>query len=120
MTAQVFRYSEHAFGIEFHPEMTRAMIERWTGSERGGAMLSLRGAPAARGLSSRATTGTAPVTDRWLDAVPDEHRLLREAGALAVTRAERASARTGAPGAATSSRACDQPFAHCWWAQSSP
>ncbi len=41
--AQMFRYGEAAFGIEFHPEMTRAMVERWTASERGAPMLALPG-----------------------------------------------------------------------------
>ena len=39
----MFRWGEHAYGIEFHPEMTLAMIERWSASERGSAMLTLPG-----------------------------------------------------------------------------
>ena len=35
--AQAFRYDGHAYGIEFHPEMTLAMIKRWTASRKGGA-----------------------------------------------------------------------------------
>jgi GMP synthase (glutamine-hydrolysing) len=63
---QAFRYNDHIYGLEFHPEMTRTMIECWTGSERGASMLSLRGAQ-ARELQLECYDRHAPVTDRWLD-----------------------------------------------------
>jgi GMP synthase (glutamine-hydrolysing) len=63
---QAFRYNRHVYGLEFHPEMTRAMIECWTSSEKGGAMLSLRGAQ-AREAQLEGYDRHAPVTDRWLD-----------------------------------------------------
>jgi GMP synthase (glutamine-hydrolysing) len=63
---QAFRYNRHVYGLEFHPEMTRAMIERWSGSERGSKMLSLRGAQ-ARDEQLAGYDRHAPITDAWLD-----------------------------------------------------
>jgi GMP synthase (glutamine-hydrolysing) len=72
--SQMFRYGEHAFGIEFHPEMTLAMIERWSGSERGSAMLSLPGGqPRAAHLEGYRRYSAS--TDRWLARFLDEHFL---------------------------------------------
>jgi GMP synthase (glutamine-hydrolysing) len=39
---QAFRYGENAYGVQFHPEMTREMMERWT--TEGAHMLTLPGA----------------------------------------------------------------------------
>lgn len=39
---QAFRYGENAYGVQFHPEMTREMMERWTID--GVHMLTLPGA----------------------------------------------------------------------------
>lgn len=72
--AQMFRYGERVFGIEFHPEMTLAMIERWSGSERGAAMLDLPGAQ-PRDAQLEGYTRYAPATDRWLARFLDEHLL---------------------------------------------
>jgi GMP synthase (glutamine-hydrolysing) len=75
--AQAFRYGDHTYGIEFHPEMTRAMIQRWTRSEKGSQMLSLPGAqPRAAQLKGYRRYVTA--SDRWLERFLDE-RLLRSA-----------------------------------------
>ena len=41
---QAFCYGAHAWAIEFHPEMTLAMINRWCTSERGSRKLALPGA----------------------------------------------------------------------------
>ncbi|GIS88299.1 MAG: GMP synthase [Gammaproteobacteria bacterium] len=41
---QAFVYNNRIFGIEFHPEMTRQMIDRWCSSETGSSKLSLCGA----------------------------------------------------------------------------
>ena len=43
---QAFSYAEHAYGIEFHPEMTLEMLERWCSSETGKPKLQWRGAMA--------------------------------------------------------------------------
>jgi GMP synthase (glutamine-hydrolysing) len=75
---QAFRYNDHAYALEFHPEMTRAMIERWSGSERGSKMLSRRGAQ-PREAQLEAYDRHAPITDCWLDWFL-RTRLLREAG----------------------------------------
>jgi len=75
--SQMFRYGERVFGIEFHPEMTRAMIERWTASEKGAPMLTLPGAqPREQQLES--FDRHAPATDAWLGTFLDRH-LLRSA-----------------------------------------
>ncbi len=39
---QAFRYGHNAYGVQFHPEMTRKMMERWT--IEGAQMLTLPGA----------------------------------------------------------------------------
>jgi hypothetical protein len=57
------------------------MIDRWTSSERGSAMLGLRGAQ-AREFQLESYDRHAPVTDRWLDWFL-RTRLLREAAAPA-------------------------------------
>ena len=41
---QAYVYNDRVFGIEFHPEMTRQMIDRWSSSETGSKKLSLCGA----------------------------------------------------------------------------
>jgi len=62
---QAFRWGDRAWGIEFHPEMTREMIDRWCASERGSQKLSLPGAqPHAEQVADFARH--APRTDAWL------------------------------------------------------
>ena len=41
---QAFRYDGNVYGLEFHPEMTRAMVERWGSSELGQEELKRPGA----------------------------------------------------------------------------
>jgi GMP synthase (glutamine-hydrolysing) len=84
--AQAFRYGRHAYGIEFHPEMTRAMIERWTASEKGAAMLDLPGAqPRAAQLDGYRDCVAA--TDRWLGRFLDHWLLGRDRGEAESPRA---------------------------------
>lgn len=74
--SQAFRYGS-AFGVEFHPEMTLAMIERWTASESGAPQLSLPGAqPREAQLEAYARHATA--TDAWLARFLDRHLLSSE------------------------------------------
>jgi GMP synthase (glutamine-hydrolysing) len=75
--AQAFCHGGHAYGIEFHPEMTLAMIERWTASNKGSQMLTLRGAQ-ARDTQLEGYHRYVSATDRWLGRFLDE-RLLRSA-----------------------------------------
>ncbi|MDX1430864.1 MAG: glutamine amidotransferase [Gammaproteobacteria bacterium] len=42
--AQAFRYGSAVYALEFHPEITRSMINRWCTSERGVNKLALPGA----------------------------------------------------------------------------
>ena len=43
-SGQAFSYADHAFGIEFHPEITRDMVNHWCTSERGSPKLKFPGA----------------------------------------------------------------------------
>jgi GMP synthase (glutamine-hydrolysing) len=80
--AQAFRYDRHVYGVEFHPEMTLAMIERWTASEGGGPMLALPGAqPREAQLEGYQRYVTA--TDCWLGRFLDERLLGPADGAQA-------------------------------------
>jgi GMP synthase (glutamine-hydrolysing) len=80
--SQMFRWGAHAFGIEFHPEMTFAMIDRWSDSERGSAMLTLPGGqPRAAQLEGYQRYRNA--SDRWLARFLDEHFLPQVAAAAA-------------------------------------
>jgi GMP synthase (glutamine-hydrolysing) len=72
--AQAFRYDRHVYGIEFHPEMTLSMIERWTASEKGSAMLALPGAQ-PREVQLAAYRRHATASDRWLGRFLDERLL---------------------------------------------
>ena len=73
-SGQAFRWGEHAWAIEFHPEMTRAMIDRWCSSERGAKKLTLPGAQShAEQIADFARH--APHTDRWLASFIDRHLL---------------------------------------------
>jgi len=92
--SQAFRFDDTVYGIEFHPEMTRAMIERWTTSERGAPMLTLPGAQ-PRESQLEIFERCAALTDRWLARFLDERLLAR-------VRAEEAAPgprRSTAPGA---------------------
>ncbi|MCP5153028.1 MAG: glutamine amidotransferase [Ectothiorhodospiraceae bacterium] len=68
---QAFRYGARAWGIEFHPEMTLEMIDRWCTSERGSKKLVLRGARPHQDQVADYHRH-APTTDRWLDRFIDE------------------------------------------------
>jgi GMP synthase (glutamine-hydrolysing) len=72
--AQAFLYAEQVYGIEFHPEMTLAMIDRWTDSEKGSQMLSLPGAQ-PRVAQLEAYPRHAAASDRWLGRFLDRHLL---------------------------------------------
>ncbi|MGE0486299.1 MAG: glutamine amidotransferase [Gammaproteobacteria bacterium] len=43
--AQAYRYGARVFGIEYHPEMTRTMIERWATSEPGRKHIAAKRGP---------------------------------------------------------------------------
>lgn len=62
---QAFRYGSSVYGLEFHPEMTREMIERWTAPENGGPKL---GQPGARPRDEhiRGYDHHAACSDAWL------------------------------------------------------
>jgi GMP synthase (glutamine-hydrolysing) len=77
--AQAFRYDTSAYGIEFHPEMTRAMIERWTASKDGAPELTLPGAQ-PRELQLEGFERHAAASDAWLARFLDRHLLPRGDG----------------------------------------
>lgn len=62
---QAFRYDDRAYGIQFHPEVTRAMMERWT--EKAAERLTLPGAQSRQQILDGWQRHDAAV-DRWLDA----------------------------------------------------
>ncbi len=68
---QAFRYGRDVYAIEFHPEITREMIDRWCTSERGSKKLGLPGArPHAEHLAAH--DRHADETGRWLSWFLDE------------------------------------------------
>ncbi len=76
---QAFRYGAHAYGIEFHPEMTSDMIQRWSTSERGGPKLETfrdKGAQ-PRDAHFAGYERHAATSDRWLNHFLDNHLLVR-------------------------------------------
>lgn len=78
---QAFRYGQQVWGIEFHPEMTREMVDRWCSSEKGAPKLSLPGAQAhAEQLAGYDRHAAA--SDRWLGWFLDQ-RLLAPAATVA-------------------------------------
>ncbi len=65
---QAFRYGNTAYGLQFHPEVTQAMMRLWT--ERGADHLTRRGAqPGMEHLEGWARYDSAVC--RWLDAFLD-------------------------------------------------
>lgn len=71
---QAFRYDGCVYAIEFHPEMTREMVDNWCRSERGAPKLSLPGAqPHEAHLEGY--DRYAQETDRWLGWFLDERLL---------------------------------------------
>ena len=68
---QAFRYREHVYGIEFHPEMTRELIESWCGPEGGSARLDRPNAQ-GRAVQLQGYARHAAASDRWLDGFLDQ------------------------------------------------
>jgi GMP synthase (glutamine-hydrolysing) len=65
---QAFRYGDTAYGVQFHPEVTQAMVHRWT--VRASHRLVLPGAqPRAAHLEGRLVHDRAVAA--WLDAFLD-------------------------------------------------
>ena len=62
---QAFRYDDQVFGIEFHPEMTREMVDRWSASPKGAPKLELPGAQ-PREAHLEGYDRYAAGSDRWL------------------------------------------------------
>ena len=72
---QAFRYGSFVHAIEFHPEMTLEMIDKWCTSERGSKKLTLPGAQA----HDRQRDGYqrhADDSDAWLSSFLSEHLLI--------------------------------------------
>ena len=74
---QAFRYDGCTYAIEFHPEMTREMVDSWCQSEGGSPKLGLPGAqPHEAHLEGYARF--AAETDRWLGRFLDQRFLVAE------------------------------------------
>lgn len=68
--AQAYRYGARVYGIEYHPEMTRAMIERWATSEPGRKHIAAKCGPdCVTQLDQHARF--AETSRRWLAAFLD-------------------------------------------------
>jgi GMP synthase (glutamine-hydrolysing) len=76
---QAFRYGPNAYGVQFHPEVTPAIMERW--SVGGGHMLHMPGAQQRDDQLADYPT-CDPIMERWASAFLD--RLLGDAEAPAV------------------------------------
>lgn len=76
---QAFAYAQHAYGIEFHPEMTFDMVERWCNSERGKPKLEWRGAMPYE-LHRSGYARHAQASDRWLENFLERKLHLRPRG----------------------------------------
>jgi GMP synthase (glutamine-hydrolysing) len=68
---QAFRFGERAFGVQFHPEITLAMIHRWTG--RGSVRMGQPGAQSAAeqiarhdSYGAKLRRWTFDFLDRWI------------------------------------------------------
>ena len=81
---QAFSYGDRVYGIEFHPEMTKEMIERWATSEKGAPKIEMfRG----KGAQPRDTQLAgydchAAESDRWLGHFLDNHLLIRNSSPI--------------------------------------
>lgn len=74
---QAFRYNGCTYAIEFHPEMTREMVERWCQSEGGAPKLTMPGAQ-PREAHLKGFDRFAAETDRWLGRFLDERLLVAD------------------------------------------
>ena len=77
---QAFRYRKNVYGIEFHPEMTRGMIELWCGSEDAPERLDRPNAQ-SRDAQLEGYARHAGASDRWLDSFLDQFLSPQESGA---------------------------------------
>jgi len=68
---QAFCYDGHVYGIEFHPEMTSDMIERWCATKRGRQRIKRYGAQPPQ-VQMENYRRYATETDRWLGWFLDE------------------------------------------------
>ena len=76
---QAFSFGDHVFGIEFHPEITREMVDRWCTSERGEPKLTLPGAQShIEQLAHHASH--AQGARQWLDHFLDRYFLVAKPG----------------------------------------
>ncbi len=73
-SGQAFCYDEHVYAIEFHPEITREMVDRWCTSEKGREKLSLRGAQ-SHAEQLEGYDRYSPISDRWLNTFLDRYLL---------------------------------------------
>ena len=75
---QAFQYGKNVYALEYHAEMTREMVDRWSSSERGSERLiefKDRGAQ-PRDAHFEGYERYAKGSDRWLEHFLDNHVLL--------------------------------------------
>lgn len=75
---QAFRYGDKVYALEFHAEMTKEMIERWSSSERGSErIVEFKGKGAQpREAHLAGYERYAEASDRWLNHFIDNHLLI--------------------------------------------
>jgi GMP synthase (glutamine-hydrolysing) len=63
---QAFRVGDKSYGLQFHPEMTRSIMERWIGSEKGAPQLRR---PEAQSAEAQCAAGLRhePRVHAWLE-----------------------------------------------------
>ncbi len=76
---QAFSYGENVYALEFHAEMTREMVDRWSSSERGSQrLIDFRDKGAqSRDAHFEGYERYAEGSDRWLNHFLDNHVLTR-------------------------------------------
>ena len=75
--AQAFHYDGHVYGIEFHPEMTRDMINAWCGSKKGRLRIAQHRAQ-PHDVQLENYERYVGETDRWLSRFLDQLSLSGE------------------------------------------
>jgi GMP synthase (glutamine-hydrolysing) len=75
---QAFQYNECVYGIEFHPEMTRQMVESWSTDDVGTGRLKLPGAQ-CHDTQMQGYERYAERSDDWLNGFLDDCFLARPA-----------------------------------------
>jgi GMP synthase (glutamine-hydrolysing) len=78
---QAFRYGRVAYGLQFHPEVTRAMVQRWTSSDGAAEDLAKPGAQPAEEQLAGCERFDPPLAN-WASSFLDHWLALAESAAI--------------------------------------